>query len=206
LGLVEMTRQNITDGVREILTTTCPTCDGDGVVLSAETDALDGLRKMKEFAAEESEAEAFLLRVHPKVAALLNTEDSGLAVLEEETGKRFLFEGGDALAIDNFELIETGGREEIEARALPFSPGDEVLVTIEEPHMFSKGAGVARIDSYIVSVEGAAGMVGQRKMVRIEAVDRASAEAILLGDSDGEDDGSGRDVTAVGADAGGSGG
>ncbi|MFM9148975.1 MAG: Rne/Rng family ribonuclease [Solirubrobacterales bacterium] len=206
LGLVEMTRQNITDGVREILTTTCPTCDGDGVVLSAETVALDGLRKMKEFAAEESEAEAFLLRVHPTVAALLNTEDSGLAVLEEETGKRFLFEGGDALAIDNFELIETGGREEIEARALPFSPGDEVLVTIEEPHMFSKGVGVARIDSYIVSVEGAAGMVGQRKMVRIEAVDRASAEAILLGDSDGEDDGSGRDVTAVGADAGGSGG
>ena len=206
LGLVEMTRQNITDGVREILTTTCPTCDGDGVVLSAETVALDGLRKMKEFAAEAPEAEAFLLRVHPKVAALLNTEDSGLAVLEEETGKRFLFEGGDALAIDNFELIETGGREEIEARALPFSPGDEVLVTIEEPHMFSKGAGVARIDSYIVSVEGAAGMVGQRKMVRIEAVDRASAEAILLGDSDGEDEGSGRDVTAVGADAGGAGG
>src|ERR687898_2692520 len=28
LGLVEMTRQNVTDGVREILTTRCPTCDG----------------------------------------------------------------------------------------------------------------------------------------------------------------------------------
>ena len=32
LGLVEMTRQNVTDGVREILTHTCPTCDGEGVV------------------------------------------------------------------------------------------------------------------------------------------------------------------------------
>ena len=32
LGLVEMTRQNVTDGVREILTTRCPTCDGEGVV------------------------------------------------------------------------------------------------------------------------------------------------------------------------------
>ena len=32
LGLVEMTRQNVTDGVREILTTKCPTCDGEGVV------------------------------------------------------------------------------------------------------------------------------------------------------------------------------
>src|SRR5918912_3289966 len=30
LGLVEMTRQNVTEGVREILTKTCPTCDGEG--------------------------------------------------------------------------------------------------------------------------------------------------------------------------------
>jgi ribonuclease G len=39
LGLVEMTRQNVTDGVREILTERCPTCDGEGVVPSAETMA-----------------------------------------------------------------------------------------------------------------------------------------------------------------------
>ena len=32
LGLVEMTRQNVTDGVREILTERCPTCEGEGVV------------------------------------------------------------------------------------------------------------------------------------------------------------------------------
>ena len=53
LGLVEMTRQNITDGVREILTVKCPTCEGEGVVLSAETVALEGLRKMREFAADD---------------------------------------------------------------------------------------------------------------------------------------------------------
>ena len=41
LGLVEMTRQNVTDGVREILTKVCPTCAGEGVVLSEETVALD---------------------------------------------------------------------------------------------------------------------------------------------------------------------
>ncbi|MCW2989027.1 MAG: ribonuclease, Rne/Rng family, partial [Solirubrobacterales bacterium] len=68
LGLVEMTRQNVTDGVREILTELCPTCHGEGVVLSAETVALEGLRKMREIAAEKSD-EAFLVRVNPKVAA-----------------------------------------------------------------------------------------------------------------------------------------
>ena len=32
LGLVEMTRQNISDGPREVMTVTCPACDGVGVL------------------------------------------------------------------------------------------------------------------------------------------------------------------------------
>ena len=180
LGLVEMTRQNVTDGVREILTAPCPTCDGEGVVLSAETVALEGLRKMREIAAE-NEAEAFLVRVNPKVAHELTAEDSGLAELEDTTGKRFHFEGGDALAIDTFELVESGSREEIEELALPFKVGEEVLVKIEEPHMYNADDAVARIDSYIVSVTGGGRYVGERKLVRIEEVERSAAIASLLG-------------------------
>jgi ribonuclease G len=190
LGLVEMTRQNITDGVREILTSPCPTCDGEGVVLSAETVALDGLRQMREMAADHADAEAFLLRVNPKVAAELIEPDSGLAELEEETGRQFHFEGGDALAIGTFTLVEAGSRAEIEERALPFKVGEEVLVTIEEPHMYNADDAVARIDSYIVSVTGGGRYVGDRKMVRIERVERASAVASLLGDPAGNGSGS----------------
>jgi ribonuclease G len=184
LGLVEMTRQNITDGVREILTVKCPTCEGEGVVLSAETVALEGLRKMREIAADDKVNEAFLIRVNPKVAALLNHPDSGLVELEEETGKRFHFEGGEALSMSNFELIESGDRKSIEERALPFRPEEEVLVTIEEPHMYNADDAIARIDSYIISVTGAADWVGERRMVRIESVERASAVASLLPDSE----------------------
>ena len=116
--------------------------------------ALEGLRKLRDIAAEHGDAEAFLVRVNPKVAAELIDPDSGLAELEEETGKQFHFEGGDALAIDTFELVESGSREEIEERALPFKVGEEVLVKIEEPHMYNADDAVARIDSYIVSVSG----------------------------------------------------
>jgi ribonuclease G len=179
LGLVEMTRQNITDGVREILTGPCPTCAGEGVILSAETVALESLRKMRDLG--EHEAEAFLLRVNPKVAAELIDADSGLAELEAETGKQFHFEGGEALAIDTFELVEEGSRAEIEERALPFKVGEEVLVKIEEPHMYNPDDAVARIDSYIVSVNGGGRFVGERKLVRIESVQRASAVASLPG-------------------------
>ena len=38
LGLVEMTRQNVTDGPREILTRKCPVCEGDGIVVSGRID------------------------------------------------------------------------------------------------------------------------------------------------------------------------
>jgi ribonuclease G len=177
LGLVEMTRQNITDGVREILTAPCPTCDGEGVVLSAETVALDGLRKMREIAAKDGDA--FLMRANPKVAAELMSRDSGLGELEEETGKQFHFEGGDALPIETFDLVESGTVAEIEERALPFKVGEEVLVRIEEPHMYNADDAVARIDSYIISVSGGGRYVGERKLVRIESVERSSAIASL---------------------------
>jgi ribonuclease G len=191
LGLVEMTRQNVTDGVREILTTPCPTCHGEGVVLSAESVALEGLQKLRDIAAESGDAEAFLVRVNPKVAHALTDEDSGLSELEEKTGKRFHFEGGEALPIDSFELIESGGRSEIEERALPFKVGEEVLVKIDEPHMYNADDAVARIDSYIVSVTGGGPYVGERKLVRIDEVERSAAIASLLGGGDPPTNGSG---------------
>jgi ribonuclease G len=181
LGLVEMTRQNVTDGVREILTAPCPTCEGEGVVLSAETVAIEGLRKLRDVAPESGDAEAFLVRVNPKVARELIDPDSGLAELEQETGKQFHFEGGDALPIETFDVVDSGGREEIEARALPFKVGEEVLVKIEEPHMYNADDAVARVDSYLVSVNGGGRFVGERKLVRIEEVARAAAVASLLG-------------------------
>jgi ribonuclease G len=195
LGLVEMTRQNVTDGVREILTERCPTCNGDGVVLSAETVALEGLRKLRDMAAESPKPEAFLVRVNPKVAAELIDPQSGLAELEEETGKQFHFEGGDALPIGTFQQVEAGTREKIEERALPFKVGEEVLVRIEEPHMYNADDAVARVDSYLVSVTGGGPFVGERKLVRIERVERSAAVASLPGveSSNGAGDGGGDD-------------
>jgi ribonuclease G len=206
LGLVEMTRQNVTDGVREILTTRCPTCDGEGVILSGETVALEGMRKLREIAAENPKPEAFLIRVHPKAAAELIDPESGLAELEEETGKQFHFEGGEALPIDTFDVVESGTREKIEERALPFRVGEEVLVTIEEPHMYKANDAVARVDSYMVSVTGGGPFVGERKLVRIERVERSAAVASLPGveSSNGAGDGDDSDGDGEGGEGDGS--
>src|SRR5687767_11379304 len=100
LGLVEMTRQNVTDGVREILTKTCPTCEGEGVVKSEETMAIDVERWLRDLATERPQPPAFLIRVHPSVAALLvgvQGEEGPIGEIEAETGKHFHFEGTEAL-------------------------------------------------------------------------------------------------------------
>src|SRR3989440_5983447 len=67
LGLVEMTRQNVTDGPREILTKKCPTCGGDGIVVSEATAAVEAERKLRALAAG-SRGEAFRVGVPPQGA------------------------------------------------------------------------------------------------------------------------------------------
>jgi ribonuclease G len=84
-----------------------------------------------------------------------------------------------------------GSLEEVEQRALPFQPGEELLVKIEEPHMYNEDDAVAKIDGYVISVAAAGRYIGQRKLVRIEKVGRTSADAVIVGDAgDSADDGS----------------
>src|SRR3954453_2061083 len=182
LGLVEMTRQNVTDGVREILTKTCPTCDGEGVVLSEETVAIEVERKLRDLVAERPKPEAFLIQVHPAVSnQLINGPGRPIVELERELGHHFHFEGSDALPIDYFAVAMEGSSADVEERALPFREGEEVHVTIEEPHMYDEDDAVAKVDGYVISVTGAAPLVGEKRMVRIEKVGRSAAQASLVG-------------------------
>ena len=186
LGLVEMTRQNVTDGVREILTKTCPTCDGEGVVLSEETVAIDVERRLRDLVAEHPEPEAFLIQVHPRVTAqLVNGPGRPLHELERTVGKRFHFEGSEGLPLEYFGVLLEGSREDVEQRALPFREGEEVLVKIEEPHMYNEDDAVAKVDGYVISVTGAGRFIGEQRLVRIEKVGRTAASASVLGGSNG---------------------
>jgi ribonuclease G len=184
LGLVEMTRQNVTEGVREIMSRACPTCEGEGVIRSEETIAIEFERRLRDLAAEHPEDEAFLVQINPRVTAQFTGQGSRvLHALEAETGKSFHFEGSEGLALDHFAITFQGTRAEVEERALPFKEGDEVLVEIVEPHMYDVDDAVAKLDGYIISIAGAARQVGEKRMVRIDEVGRTAATALLLDES-----------------------
>ncbi|MDP9377403.1 MAG: Rne/Rng family ribonuclease [Actinomycetota bacterium] len=184
LGLVEMTRQNVTDGVREIMTRPCPTCDGEGVVKSEETVAIEFERRLRRIAQEaDGQGEAYLVRVNPKVSAYFTAD--GARVLEEletDTGRFFHFEGSEGLPLDYFAITRRGTRDEIMEEAVPFRAGEEVLVNIVEPHMYNADDAVAKIDSYLIDVVNGICFVGQKKLVLIEEAGRTTARAVLTGD------------------------
>jgi ribonuclease G len=184
LGLVEMTRQNVTEGVREIMSRPCPTCEGEGVIRSEETYAIEFERRLRDIALENPDVEAFLVQINPRVTAEFTGHGSRvLHALEAETGKSFLFEGSEGLMLEHFAITFQGTRAEVEERALPFRQGDEVLVEIVEPHMYDVDDAVAKIDGYIISIAGAAPCVGEKRMVRIDQVGRTAASALLLDES-----------------------
>jgi len=182
LGLVEMTRQNVTDGVREIMTRPCPTCHGEGVIKSEETLAIEFERRLRDLAKERT-AEAFLIQMNPRVSAEITGNDARvLHAIEQETGKWFHFEGSEGLPLDHFAVLLEGDREQVLERALPFREGEEVHVEIVEPHMYSPGDAVAKIDGYIISVKGGGRHVGRKLLVRIDEVGRSAAAASLVGE------------------------
>jgi ribonuclease G len=188
LGLVEMTRQNVTDGVREIMSKTCPVCHGEGVIKSEETIAIGIARHLRHMVNEAGPngPEAYLLRINPKVSAWFTADGAReLHALEEQTGRYFHFEGSEGLPLDHFAVTMEGPRAEIEQHAVPFRAGEEVHVDIVEPHMYNPDDGVAKVDGYLISVTNGIAFVGEKKLVRIEEAGRTAAMASLTG-SDAE--------------------
>jgi ribonuclease G len=181
LGLVEMTRQNVTEGVRETLTSLCPTCGGEGRVLSQDTMAVEAERKLRKLA-RTSSSEAFRIRLNAKVAAkLAGAGGAKLLELEAETHKFFTLEAEMRLPLEELDVIDEGTRAEVDGDSLPVKEGSEQRLKITEPHMFNLSDGVARLDGgYTVVVGGAISYVGQEHRVRIDRATRTTAYATLL--------------------------
>jgi ribonuclease G len=184
LGLVEMTRQNVTDGVREIMTKHCPVCHGEGVVKSEETVAIEFARHIRHMVKDAGPdgPEAYLLRINPRVTAWFIADGAReLHALEEETGRFFHFEGSEGLPLDYFAVTMEGTRAQIEEHAVPFRAGEEVHVDLVEPHMYNDDDAVAKIDGYLIDVVNGVAFVGEKKLVRIEEAGRTIARAVLVG-------------------------
>src|SRR5438067_828774 len=167
LGLVEMTRQNVTDGPREILTRKCPVCEGDGIVVSDASVAIDIERKLRGLAAR-SRHKAFKVAVNDHVAdVLIGSGASRLTEIETHARRRLVLEPREGVPHDFFEVLDQGTFEKLQGET-PVAEGTELQVKLVEVGKHDLHAAMASRDGYTVCVGGADGMVGKTVRVSIE--------------------------------------
>ena len=179
LGLVEMTRQNVTDGPREILTSKCPVCEGDGIVVSDASVAIDFERKLRALASA-SRHKAFKVAVNEHVASLLiGPGASRLTEIEAQAKRRFVLEPREGVPHDFFEVLDQGTLEKLQGEA-PVAEGAEFQIKLVEVAKHDLRAAMASRDSYTVCVGDAADQVGKSVKVRVERFVDGTAYATLV--------------------------
>jgi ribonuclease G len=179
LGLVEMTRQNVAHGPREILTKRCPTCEGDGIVISEASAAVDVERKLRALGAA-SRTGAFRVELNAHVASILiGPAAARLQAIEERTKRRFFIVGKEGVAADHFKELERGPVAKLKPEST-LEEDQERQIKLVEVGLHDSTAGVAKDGDTAVHVAGAAGMVGKRVKVRITRVLNGAAYAELV--------------------------
>ena len=181
LGLVEMTRQNVTDGPREILAQKCPTCAGDGIVLSAHSAAIDSERKLRDLARNSKRGvEAFRVELEEGVAAhLVGPGASRLTEIEELAKRRFFLEGKPGVPLDHFKVRKEGKLADI-APESPVEEGAEIRLELVEVGEHDMAAAVGKLDGLSINVADAAQLVGKKAKVRVERILNGTAYATLV--------------------------
>ena len=184
LGLVEMTRQNVTEGPREILTRRCPTCEGDGTILSEASAVVDIERRLRALAGESPRTKAFRVELNARIRDMLVGPGAAqLAEIEEVTKRRFFLESSHDAPFDHFNVLDRGPLAKLQPQAA-VEEGQELELKLVEVGLYDPEAGVGKLDGLDVAVAGAAKLVGKKVRVRVERVLNGTAFARLAGAPD----------------------
>jgi ribonuclease G len=169
LGLVEMTRQNVTEGPREVMTRKCPTCGGDGIVYSESSAAIDVERRLRALTAG-SRSQAFRVELAAPIAAtLIGPGAKRLIELEALTKRRFFLDGKADMHLDHLVVLAEGKLADLMPPS-PVAEGAEMQIELVEVDRHDATAAVGKLDGIDVVAGDAAQLVGKRVRVRIERV------------------------------------
>jgi len=177
LGLVEMTRKKVRPSLAEVIQKTCPYCDGRGKVLSEETLGINFRNQIFNIARQTS-ARTILVEANPVVAArLIGSGGANLRELESKTGKNLYIRGSTGQHIESITIRPFQDSEDIQSCTFPVKPGEVLQVRVEEPHVTNIRDGIARVNGFILDIEGAGALVGETIPVEVNKVFRTYAKA-----------------------------
>jgi ribonuclease G len=179
LGLVEIARKKVKQGLSAVMQQPCSYCHGRGKVLLPEAVSSRVERELRKIL-QRPDIEAVLVEMNSEVAALLiGTGGLYLKKLETETGKNIFIRGSDNLHVEKYNILMSGPLHEVARHALPVEEGGIYRVTVEEPHASNPEHGIARLHGYILDIEGAGELAGEEVQVMIKETTRTFARAVL---------------------------
>ena len=179
LGLVEVSRKKVKQGLSAVMLQPCPYCHGKGKTLSLEAVSSKVERELKQILLRE-DVEAILVEMNSEVAALLiGSGGTYLKKLEASTGKNIFIRGSDNLHVEKYNILMSGDMQEVARYALPVQCGGIYRVVIEEPHSANPEHGIARLHGYVLDIEGGGELVGEEVQVVIKETTRTFAKAVL---------------------------
>ncbi len=114
LGLLEMTRQRERESIQSTVYSTCPYCEGKGLVKSAVSMSVEIQRRLREILQRRHKAVQVRVTVHPQILERLKNEDADLIVaMEKEYGGELSFRGDPSLHMEDFRLNNLTTGEEL---------------------------------------------------------------------------------------------
>jgi ribonuclease G len=105
LGLVEMTRKRTRESLEHILCEGCPTCNGRGSIMTAETVCYEIFRDIMREARQFEASEFLVLAAQPVVDMLLDEESTSVAELEDFIGKPIRFQVESEYTQEQFDVV-----------------------------------------------------------------------------------------------------
>jgi ribonuclease G len=105
LGLVEMTRKRTRESLQHVLCDDCPSCDGRGFVLTAESVCFEVFREVIRQSRQFEFEKAMVLAHQDVIDLLLDEQAPSLAKLEDQTGKTIRLQPESLYLQDQFDVV-----------------------------------------------------------------------------------------------------
>ena len=114
-------------------------------------------------------------------ARMIGPGGTRLEELEKATGKHFSIVATDGVPRERCSFLKEGTVSEVLEDAIPVEAGQELEVSLSEPHMYQAADAVAVLEGgYRVVVAGAGPYLGEKQRIKIERIGRLEAHAVLL--------------------------
>jgi ribonuclease G len=106
LGLIEMTRKKVRQGLDSVIHIDCIYCDGTGKILSPETVARNVEKEISKYF-NKTIANAILVEIHPDVAKILTgADDENLKFIEKLYSKRIVVKASSEVKYEEMKIKE----------------------------------------------------------------------------------------------------